>query len=750
MIQNLIQLRLVIAVMLMSIAHTVIPCPTHLCVCFKKERRAECSNRKLPFSIPKLPSYVENVEFNDDYFSRISKKTFESISQNRIIKISMRGSQIQHIGPNTFEDLIYLKTLDFSSNEDINITSLKISLYSLKNRNLSSLNFDRMGWKDLSMKVFSGVSRSIDTLSLSSNSFHQLSDGMFEGLKKLLTLHAFDNRLRSCSKSLKELKSLVTLGLSHNNIATCSSKVLPKTLKDLLLISNGMQRIPNFCLSNGFSHTPSLETLVLAGNIIRNISNDTLYCLTSLKILDLAKNNIQHVSSIGLPPRLEELYLSSNSMTEFPDFCSSNGTSNVPNLQKLELQDNNIVGITQRSFHCLPSLLTLNLGQNPLQQETSTFLSAITSLESLLLSEIKHPERIFGRAVFDIGSLKRFIFTRNRFVIPILKNCPNLEEVDLSNNDFSWMTTLDEEDFFGGLSKLKYIDHISLFGVYLNTIPNGFFKWFPNITGANLANNDIRNVQSGLFSESLKIKALSLASNRITHIGPDTFPQDFWKSIQHLDLSGNPFSCDCNLLWFRDKFKASPKIFLREYKISEKYECASPPERLGLQLRNFNLTSNDCKAKSNLLTILLSSGSICSVIFLSLLILYKGRWHIRYWIYLFRYKRSEYHRLVNTEFRFDAFVIYADTDSEFVHQTLLPKLEDDEGFRLCVHFRDFVVGKIIADNIVESMSESRMAIVVLSKHFCKSKWCKFELIIAQDRWLNNESDALLLVMLEDP
>ena len=42
-----------------------------------------------------------------------------------------------------------------------------------------------------------------------------------------------------------------------------------------------------------------------------------------------------------------------------------------------------------------------------------------------------------------------------------------------------------------------------------------------------------------------------------------------------------------------------------------------------------------------------------------------------------------------------------------------------------------------------------MAIVVLSKYFCESKWCKFELVIAQDRWLNNESEALLLVMLDD-
>ena len=738
------ELGLVMTAMSTSIARNIIPCPTHLCVCSKKARRAECSNQKLPFEIPKLPSYVENVEFNFDHFATVSKRTFESISQNNISSIVMLNSQIQYIDPDTFDNLNYLDTLAFSNNENINITSLKLSLFSLQNRNLNSLSFDEMGWKDMSMKIFSGIRRKIYKVSLNFNSLVQLPDGMFDGLKQLSKLYAMKNKLSSCAKSLQELESLITLDLSYNKIEKCITNALPKTLQELNLESNTMKTVPNFCPPHGISHTPDLQTLDLEYNIISYISNNTVYCLTSLSLLDLQNNNVQYVSTIGLPQSLKELLLSSNHLIDVPDFCSSNGT--LPSLHNLDFEDNSIYGITQRSLHCLPSLRTLNLGRNPFEKIPSEIISDIIGLQNLLLSEMKQPEIITEVVVFDIPSLKRFIFSGNRFLIPILNNCSKLETIDLSYNDFSGMTTFVAQELFRGLLKLQYI---FLNSCNLHMIPNGFLKWFPNITHVSFANNYITNVQSDLFSEHLKMKVMSLASNRITHIGQKTFPSVFWQNVQHLDLSGNPFSCDCNLLWFRDKFKASPEIFLGDDDIFKKYECASPPERSGLQLRDFNLTQGECKAKSELFAIILSTGSICIVVFVSLLILYKGRWHIRYWIYMCRYKRSEYHRLINVDVRFDAFVIYSDEDSNFVHHTLLPKLEDEEDCRLCVHFRDFQPGKIIADNIVESMNESRMAIVVLSKHFCKSKWCKFELVIAQDRWLNNGSDALLLVMLED-
>ena len=44
---------------------------------------------------------------------------------------------------------------------------------------------------------------------------------------------------------------------------------------------------------------------------------------------------------------------------------------------------------------------------------------------------------------------------------------------------------------------------------------------------------------------------------------------------------------------------------------------------------------------------------------------------------------------------YDAFISYRSSqeDQEFVLKKLLPKLEKDLGFKLCLHQRDFVVGE---------------------------------------------------------
>jgi toll-like receptor 13 len=43
-----------------------------------------------------------------------------------------------------------------------------------------------------------------------------------------------------------------------------------------------------------------------------------------------------------------------------------------------------------------------------------------------------------------------------------------------------------------------------------------------------------------------------------------------------------------------------------------------------------------------------------------------------------------------------------------------------------------IVGKLIVDNIVENMKESRKVILVMSNAFARSEWCQFEVLLAQE------------------
>ncbi|XP_033111564.1 platelet glycoprotein Ib alpha chain-like [Anneissia japonica] len=69
-------------------------------------------------------------------------------------------------------------------------------------------------------------------------------------------------------------------------------------------------------------------------------------------------------------------------------------------------------------------------------------------------------------------------------------------------------------------------------------------------------------------------------------------------------------------------------------------------------------------------------------------------------------------------------------------------------FRLCVDFRDFVVGGAIADNISDAIKYSRKMLIVVTKNFAKSEWCYFEMEMARTRMFDHHEDILVVVILE--
>ena len=83
---------------------------------------------------------------------------------------------------------------------------------------------------------------------------------------------------------------------------------------------------------------------------------------------------------------------------------------------------------------------------------------------------------------------------------------------------------------------------------------------------------------------------------------------------------------------------------------------------------------------------------------------------------------------------YDAFVSYNhDKDYEWVRHSLLPKVEEEWGLKLCVGQRDFLAGAAIAENIVNAVENSHRTLIILTPDFITSKWCNFELHMALTR-----------------
>ena len=113
-----------------------------------------------------------------------------------------------------------------------------------------------------------------------------------------------------------------------------------------------------------------------------------------------------------------------------------------------------------------------------------------------------------------------------------------------------------------------------------------------------------------------------------------------------------------------------------------------------------------------------------------------------------------YHRLKNEDvvenYRYDAFISYADTNLRFVLDFVIPELEE-KGLSLCIHQRDFLPGNDISDNIINAIQSSRKTVTLISTEFLRSKWCMYEFNMARMESIYSRGDdgCLVVVLLED-
>ncbi|XP_062312492.1 toll-like receptor 13 [Osmerus eperlanus] len=101
-------------------------------------------------------------------------------------------------------------------------------------------------------------------------------------------------------------------------------------------------------------------------------------------------------------------------------------------------------------------------------------------------------------------------------------------------------------------------------------------------------------------------------------------------------------------------------------------------------------------------------------------------------------------------YNYDAFVSYSGKDERWVVEELLPNLEQrgPPFLRLCLHSRDFQLGKDIVENITESLYRSRHTLCLVSRHYLHSNWCSLEMRLATCRLQAEHRDVLILVFLE--
>ncbi|KAM3738775.1 hypothetical protein ACB098_09G155700 [Castanea mollissima] len=413
-------------------------------------------------------------------------------------------------------------------------------------------NLTKLTYLDLSYNSFSGE---IQLLNLDSNQFIG-EIGEFKS-NSLEHLDLGYNRLQgSIPRSISTFVNLTYLSLSSNNWSIMLELQMFSKLKNLwyLDLSNNLVSINN----NVTCTLPKLERLNLSScNISEFLMS--LRTATNLLFLDLSKNRIygqfpRCLGDMGMDTlyfldlsdnllqgpfptqsflSMQYLFVSNNKLTgEIPSLiCNSN------HLEVLDLSHNNLSGMIPKCLVYSDVLLVLDLRMNSLHSTIPTTPSKGNQFRNINLNgnQLEGPlPRSLANCrkleVLDLGSnkingtfphwlegllyLRVLVVRSNKFQgrigNPKTKfSFPNLQILDISNNEFDAMTNMDEgKDSLNVMMKGLYIELVRIQTVF---------------TTIDFSNNSFRGEMPKIIGRLKSLKGLNFSHNNLTGYIPSSF-----------------------------------------------------------------------------------------------------------------------------------------------------------------------------------------------------------------------------------
>ncbi|XP_034764985.1 toll-like receptor 4 [Acipenser ruthenus] len=666
---------------------------------------------------------------------QLEEKSFHSL--HNLQKLTVVDTGLSALEKLPISHLAQLQELKAGKN---NISSLEMPLYvfnltSLRLLDLHSNNISSISLRDTT--VLRKMHLTNLTLILTQNHISYVESGAFDGviLRELHLRSAFDfpYAKNCCLKAMAGLKvDKLVLGNYRNTKLVTTSGCGP--LDGLCMIKFQEIHISINDLPSHYPNTSDIFHCLVNARAIK-ILNCMLTGLKvpifpKLKLLDLSYNNFENLPAAELSNQntLETFRITGNwFLTSF-----NSGFSNMSSLKNIDISNNHI---TMRQC-CIPQfsgadqLIILNMSYNPEIRFEGLAFDGIGNLEILDLRYTK------------IGGFGGY---------PLLKNLKKLSYLDISYTG----THFTSENALEGLVNLKVLKapgnrfhrHIVNFmhnpelelldisHCQIDHLPQSTFKDLKNLQHLDVSHNKLTAIDF-ITNPSLNTLTLIDLSNNIIPGIPQSILDHLPKKNIVFDISQNPIECTCDYFSFF-KWAIEHKAMLKN---TDELLCKSP-----LSLTNTRVIDTDiCKAKTLFIGVTIGILILLSAIAASI---YKYQFHLLYcWILMKGYRSTQLQ-----ECKFDAFVVYSSHDENWVMDELVENLENGvPPIELCLHNRDFQPGQLITSNILEEgIMSSRKVIVVLSKNFIASRWCKFEFDMARSWQFLEGTPGIIVIVLED-
>lgn len=295
--------------------------------------------------------------------------------------------------------------------------------------------------------------------------------------------------------------SVYALDLSFTNLTTISAVTLfdSKTMTELFLNNNAIVNLTSNALQ-----LPELRKLDLSYNFLEHIQQQTFRYVRKLEYLNLANNRFTTFEKLTFHPlsSLQEVILDNNDIG--------------PSLKNNNLFDRSGYGLTNK-------------------------IKAV-SISGINLNAV--PDNFFVDA-YDI----RKIVISNNNLTDIFELPFTIEYLDVSDNPIQ---EIEPEDFMDAL----ILKELKLNNLAIKEVPPYTFEKI-NFLNIELERNKNLTVFSNLsFGRQVMLdpydftlQNLTLKGSRLTSL--DESLSMLFGMLTRLDLQGNPWKCDCHILWIK-------------------------------------------------------------------------------------------------------------------------------------------------------------------------------------------------------
>ena len=198
---------------------------------------------------------------------------------------------------------------------------------------------------------------------------------------------------------------------------------------------------------------------------------------------------------------------------------------------------------------------------------------------------------------------------------------------------YNKLNNLDQQTFYG-MDQLRVLD---LCHNNLSTISDETFKFLSNVTVLRLSNNSLtmhdffpllRNMESlqvldlghnqikaingSSFQRLGGLTSVSLQRNKMKVIPAGLFSD--LEKLEEVDISGNPFDCDCGLLPLQEWLRETKVAVRQRFDLNVTNMCHTPPDQRGKAVTQFTVKQFQCDTKLLYMIIFGSIGALGIVI----------------------------------------------------------------------------------------------------------------------------------------